>query len=80
MVKVFVQYFEEFRAQRGVHGEEVSTEATTAGELFAELQKAYGFTAEPATVKVAIGGAFAPMTSLLRDGSTVVFIPPVIEA
>ncbi|HHQ15009.1 MAG TPA: MoaD/ThiS family protein [Chromatiales bacterium] len=56
--------------------ERLSTAATTAAELYAELNGRYGFP-ELGQLKVAINDEFADWEAHLNDGDSVVFIPPV---
>lgn len=76
-MNVQVQYFAVFREQRGTSAESLATESGTAGELYRELRERFGFTLDPSLVRAAVNGAFVPMETSLRDGDTVVFIPPV---
>jgi molybdopterin-guanine dinucleotide biosynthesis protein A len=72
-----VQYFALFREQAGSSGESLDTAATTAAELYAELQQRHPFRLAREQLKVAINSEFADWHSSLRSGDTVVFIPPV---
>jgi molybdopterin-guanine dinucleotide biosynthesis protein A len=72
-----VQYFALFREQAGRSDESVSTAAVTPVELYAELQRRHPFKLAPQQLKVAINSEFADWNTPLRDGDTVVFIPPV---
>lgn len=76
-MQVNVQYFAVFREQRGLAAETIDTSAQTAGELFEELWQAHRFTLDPLLVRVAVDGAFTSMDTPLREGTTVVYIPPV---
>lgn len=72
-----VQYFALFREQAGRSDETLQTTAATPAQLYAELQGRYPFKLAPQQLKVAIGSEFADWNAPLRDGDTVVFIPPV---
>jgi molybdopterin-guanine dinucleotide biosynthesis protein A len=72
-----VQYFALLRDQAGRAEESLSTTATTASELYAELAARYGFTLAEGSLKVAINTEFANWSQPLAAGDTVVFIPPV---
>lgn len=76
MRRVRVEYFALLREHAGCRYEEVSTQAATAGGLFAELEARHGFPRLP-SLKVAINEEFRDWDSPLSDGDTVVFIPPV---
>lgn len=77
MTPVRVQYFAILREQAGTSHEQVSTAASTAGELYAELSARHGFTLAASLMKVAINGEFAPWSAPLGADDEVVFIPPV---
>ncbi|HMN45079.1 MAG TPA: NTP transferase domain-containing protein [Povalibacter sp.] len=74
---VRVQYFALFREQAGRSDESVSTTAATPAELYAELQTRHPFKLAPQQLKVAINSEFADWNAPVRDGDTIVFIPPV---
>jgi sulfur-carrier protein len=75
--RVRVQYFAIFREQRGVSMETVSTSADTAGELYEELRSRHGFTLPAERLRAAVNDEFSPWEAPLRDGDSLVFIPPV---
>jgi molybdopterin converting factor subunit 1 len=76
MAVIRIEYFAVLREHVGRAGEELSTAATTVGELYAELDQRYAFPAV-GRVKVAVNDEFRDWSSPLRDGDFVVFIPPV---
>ena len=76
MATVRVEYFAVLRERAGLRVEEVSTGAGTAAELFDELSLRYRFP-ELGRLKVAINDEFADWNTVLSDGDSVVFIPPV---
>jgi len=71
-----IEYFAILREQAGMSGEQRSSAAATAAELFEELREAYGF-GDSGNFKVAINEEFAAWDDTLNDGDRVVFIPPV---
>ena len=77
MKSVRVQYFAILREQRGEAQETVATGANTAGELYAELRARHGFTLPADRLRAAVNDEFAPWSAALRDGDTLVFLPPV---
>ena len=77
MAKVVIQYVAILREERGLSAEEVSTTAGTPGELYAELRALHGFTLPPGRVRAAVNDEFVPVSTPLREGDTVAFIPPV---
>ena len=72
-----VQYFAVFREQRGLSAETLASDATTPGELYAQLRASHNFTLDVSMVRAAVNGSFAPMERPLSSGDSVVFIPPV---
>jgi molybdopterin converting factor subunit 1 len=74
---VRVRYFAILREQRGLDDERVATEAATAGELYDELRALHRLTFPRDGLRVAINEDFEPWSTALRDGDTLVFIPPV---
>jgi molybdopterin converting factor subunit 1 len=76
MKNLQIEYFAILREQAGKRGESIATEASTAVEVFAGLQQAYGF-ADPKNFKLAVNDEFCAWDTLLNDGDRVVFIPPV---
>jgi molybdopterin converting factor subunit 1 len=71
-----VEYFAVLREQAGKDSEDIETVAETADALFAELEARYGFPTL-SSMKVAINDEFSAWNAALKDGDTVVFIPPV---
>lgn len=76
-MKVTVQYFAVLREQAGLDQEEVLTSAATYRGLYDELSERHGFRLSDSLVKVAEDTEFASMDAPVRDGATIVFIPPV---
>jgi len=72
-----VQYFALLREQAGRNRETVHSQARDAHELYRELRARHGLTLEPAQLRVAVNEEFAEWSQPLREGDTVVFLPPV---
>jgi molybdopterin-guanine dinucleotide biosynthesis protein A len=72
-----VRYFAVLREQAGRSTEELETQATTPRELYEELRRRRGLTLAPEFLRVAVNDEFGDWRSLLADGDTVVFLPPV---
>ncbi len=72
-----VQYFALLREQAGCNAETVHTQARDARELYRELRARHGLQLEPEQLRVAVNEDFAEWSHPLRDGDTVVFLPPV---
>ncbi len=76
MTQVRIEYFAILREHIGKSDEEVSTQAGTAGELFAELAERYAFP-QMNQMKVAINEEFGEWDTVLAEGDSIAFIPPV---
>ncbi len=77
MITLTLQYFAQLREQAGTGGEQVDTAAGSLQELYAELAARHGFKLPAEALKVAVNAQFSDWSRPLRDGDTVVFIPPV---
>ncbi len=76
MKTVHIEYFAVLRECAGRDTEAVSTAAETPRQLYAELAARHHFPALQ-SIKVALNDEFSDMSAALKDGDTVVFIPPV---
>jgi MoaD family protein len=76
MKTVTIEYFAVLREHAGKSSERRATDAETAGDLFVELRQAYNFP-ELSSVKVAVNDEFSSWDAELKEGDSVVFIPPV---
>lgn len=74
---VHIQYYAVLREQRGASAETLSTSATTALELYRELQSRHNFHLTPEYLRVVINTEFRDWETPIQDEDTVVFIPPV---
>ena len=77
MKNLHIEYFALLREERGCRRETVRTDAISAADLYRELQTRHAFSAPADRLKVAINNEIRPWTSLLKEGDTVSFIPPV---
>jgi molybdopterin synthase sulfur carrier subunit len=77
MITVHIQYFAILREQRGCAHETLATPAATAAALYEEVRSRYGFSLPRDRVRAAVDETFVAWDTPLRDGHTVVFIPPV---
>jgi len=77
MKKIQIRYYAILREQAGKNDETLSTEAATPEAVFAELRKRYPFTLDTQQLKVAINAEFRDWQTPLKDGDSLVFIPPV---
>ena len=74
---ITVLYFASLREAAGIASEQVHSDAADLRGVYAELDARHGLRWTPAQLRVAVDGAFAHWDDPLRDGSEVVFIPPV---
>jgi molybdenum cofactor guanylyltransferase len=72
-----VQYYALLREQAGRRDDTVETQARNPMDLYEELRKRHGFSLPTDMLRVAVNNEFGNWTQPLRDGDTVVFIPPV---
>ena len=74
---IHVQYYAILREQAGRSTESLATNARTPAEVYAELGARHRLRLAREHLKVAINSEFGAWDAPLRDGDTVVFIPPV---
>tara|TARA_B100001750_G_scaffold246840_1_gene270537 strand:+ start:477 stop:728 length:252 start_codon:yes stop_codon:yes gene_type:complete len=72
-----LRYFAILREQAGITNETVETNASTPGDLYKELVSRYNFTLPAESIKAAVNDQFENMDTTLKDGDSIVFIPPV---
>lgn len=72
-----VQYFALLREQAGRNQETVTSRASDARELYQELRALRNLQLRPEQLRVAINEDFADWSQALKDGDSVVFLPPV---
>jgi MoaD family protein len=77
MINVTLHYYAQLREQARTSGEQLGTSASSLRDLYDELRARHGFTLAVEALKVAVNGRFSEWDVALRDGDTVVFIPPV---
>jgi molybdopterin converting factor subunit 1 len=76
-MQLSIQYFALLREQRGLTEETLVTAACTPAALYEALRARHGFTLPADRIRAAVNGEFAAADAPLRDGDTIVFIPPV---
>ncbi len=76
-MKISIEYFALLKEQRGRSSDIVETQATDPKTLYSELKAKHAFSLDPESLKVAVNEDFATWDTPLREGDTVVFIPPV---
>lgn len=75
--RINVQYYALLREQAGRSSESLLTAAATPRDLYLELKARYPFSLAPEMLRVAVNSEFGDWGQPLRDGDSVVFIPPV---
>src|SRR5579883_896239 len=75
--QINVQYYALLREQAGRSSESLVTAAGTPRELYEELRRRYPFSLAPEMLRVAVNSEFGDWSQRLREGDSVVFIPPV---
>lgn len=76
MTSINVEYFAILREHVGHSRESFETDSRTVAELYDELDRRYIFP-KVSHIKVAINDEFGEWDSVLKDGDSVVFVPPV---
>ena len=72
-----IRYYAILREASGVEKETVKTAAHDAGGLYKELQARYNIRLPDRNLKVAVNDHFCSLNTVLKDGDSVVFMPPV---
>lgn len=75
--EVDVSYFAVLREECGLSRESVSTRAKSVLDLYEELRARHTFSVNPDQLKVVVNEEFCEWSQPLKDGDTVVFVPPV---
>ena len=76
-MKYRLLYFASLCDAAGCAEEVVASEAADPRSLYVELAARHGFTFMPASLRVAVNGAFTDWNHPLADNDEVVFMPPV---
>jgi molybdopterin-guanine dinucleotide biosynthesis protein A len=76
-LQINVQYYALLREQAGRSSESLVTTANTPRALYQELKGRYPFSLAAEMLRVAVNSEFGDWGQRLRDGDSVVFIPPV---
>lgn len=72
-----IRYFALLKEEADKNKEELQTDAETAEHLFQELSELYNFSLNVSQVRVSINEEFQDLSTEIKSGDTVVFIPPV---
>ncbi len=76
-VNVTVRYFAILKEERGQASEQIRTDASDLASLFAELSAQHHFSLAKEQLRVAVDDCFVNWNDQVKDGTQVVFIPPV---
>ena len=76
-MNITVEYFAQFRDLANCAGEVRQTLAESVSDLYQEVAQSHQFNLPIDDLKVAVNEEFADWNYQLKDGDTVVFIPPV---
>ena len=77
-MKLIIKYFASLAEARGLEEETLHLEAPlTAERLYAIQREKYGFSFDESKIRVALNHQYADFEDELKDGDTIVFIPPV---
>jgi molybdopterin converting factor subunit 1 len=77
MKLLHIEYYAALREARGVSKESLQLDDNTPAELYERLRDTHGLRLHRGQLRVVINEAFASWDTLLQDGDTIVFIPPV---
>ena len=77
MIHLRLNYFALLREQRGCSDESITTEFTTALELYHDLQEKYQLSLPVDILRVAVNNEFVGWDYQLKDNDEITFIPPV---
>lgn len=77
MKTINVTYFAQLRELAKCEGESISTKSVTASGLYEELKSRHGFPHKQKQLMLAINDDFSDWATPLKEGDSVVFIPPV---
>ena len=77
MPHIELSYFAQLREQANMASERLDTDADSLAALYAQVQHRHGFTLPAGLLRVAVNDRFCSWDQPLRDGDSVVFIPPV---
>jgi molybdopterin converting factor small subunit len=70
-------YYAILREERGIDQETIVTDVKTVLDLYDDLLARHNFSLTSDSVKVSINDTFSSWDTELKDGDSIVFIPPV---
>ncbi|MCA9408070.1 MAG: MoaD/ThiS family protein [Candidatus Omnitrophica bacterium] len=75
--RIHIQYYAFFRELCGRSEEILETSAQSPSEIFKQFQRRYPSSLSQQDIKVAVNDEFVSWSTVLQDGDSVAFIPPV---
>jgi len=75
--KLHISYYAFLQERRGLSEETLESSASTALELYGQLNNKHQFQLSPERLRVAINDEFCSWQTAIRSGDHIVFIPPV---
>ncbi len=76
-MKFRIVYYALLRQERGLSEESLESPSKTAKELYAELKSVHSLSLTSDQVCVAVNSKVCPWEAPLKDGDTVLLMPPV---
>lgn len=76
-MQINLKYFASLKDEAGVSNEKIETDAKNINELFEQINSKYKFSINKSYLKAAKNEEYVNFDTLLADGDTIVFIPPV---
>ena len=72
-----ILYFGLLGDRRGLSEESITSVATTAADLYAELDAKHGLALDTSAVRAAVNDVYVSWSHPLADGDTIAFLPPM---
>ena len=76
MKSVHIHYYGAFREATGLREETVRSAASTAADLYHEIDRQHRLLFDLSVLRVALNDQIVPWTSEVSEGDTVVFLAP----
>lgn len=77
MKEISIQYFALLREEAGVNSEKLNVSCHNYNELYELLKDKYKFSLPSHFIQIAVNDQFQQMHNEVRNGDSIVFIPPV---
>lgn len=72
-----ILYFGLLGDRRGLTEESIGSFATSAAELYSELDALHGLGLDTSAVRAAVNDVYVPWSQPLAEGDTIAFLPPM---